>query len=200
MKFPSMSFVCGMVLFLVLTVPVMSTDRWVFGSGGGPVSTGSMQLDGTIGQPVIGLANNGAVELSSGFWFSPSSGGPTSFGVQIDMPSTAHPFQPFWVNGLLINTGSPRTDVPTFFILDVYGQYWFWPGWRYYSPPEATEIDYDLLDVPSGTTTVHVIPEITWPDTGDDTVPGLYFYGAFLTPDLSAIDGDWSAREWGYSP
>lgn len=184
----------------------IAVDRWVFSGGGGYTSSGDAQLHSVIGQPVTGFDSTGATYLSSGFLFEQTSGGPTptpgpsDFGVRIDMPDMVHPGDPFWVTGLLDNSGPVREEVPVFFILDVYGLYWFWPDWTYYAPPENTEIDYLIRNIPNGTTELEVIPEILWPDTGTSTITELYFYGAFLTPDMIAIDGEWTARSWGYGP
>ena len=86
------------------------------------------------------------------------------------------------------------------FILDVFGQFWFWPGWKHYAPPAADEIDFDYLDVPTGSTEVIVLPEFIWPDTGADVVSGLWFYGAMLDPGMSGIVGGMASEEWGYGP
>jgi hypothetical protein len=49
-------------------VPVV--DWWVLASGGGQTSTGSsVTINGTLGQPIAGLSNNGArTNLVSGYW------------------------------------------------------------------------------------------------------------------------------------
>jgi len=85
-------------------------------------------------------------------------------------------------------------------MLEVFGEYWFWPNWTHYAPPAHTGFGFAYLDVPVGETEVIVVPSFIWPDTGTATVPGLWFYGACLSPDLSAIDGAWAARQWGYGP
>jgi hypothetical protein len=51
-------------------------DWWVVASGGGPSSGGVVMMSGTLGQPVIGLAQGGAVSLGAGFWYAEL--GPTS--------------------------------------------------------------------------------------------------------------------------
>jgi hypothetical protein len=122
------------------------------------------------------------------------------YGVSIEMPRWVGSGEQFWVRGIFQNPGPPRSEVPTVFALEVYGEYWFWDDWEHYAPPEATGFDYVLVHVPMGTSEIAVVPEFVWPDTGEETMEGLRFYGAFLTPDLSAIDGRWSMVEWGYGP
>ncbi len=116
------------------------------------------------------------------------------------MPPLAHPGDDFQVDGFLDNPDEGLTDVPTFFILDVYGQLWFWPSGKWYSPPDSMEIDYELKVIPTGTTWVEVVPQFVWPDTGDDELAGLYFYGAMLNSAMNAIEGLWASVEWGYGP
>ena len=121
-------------------------------------------------------------------------------GVRLDLPSMVHPGETFHVTGYLDNPDAAMTAVPTFFILDVYGQFWFWPGWKHYAPPASNDIDYRNLDVPAGTTEVIVLPEFVWPETGSGQADGLWFYGAMLDPGMTSIMGQMAARQFGYGP
>jgi hypothetical protein len=177
----------------------LATDRWVFSGGGGRLEAGIVQLESVIGQPVVGRLEQGSTSLSAGFLFGQSASGPGSFGVTLDLPAMAHPGEPFWVTGNCTNSGDPRT-VNVFFLLDVYGVYWFWPSWVYFNPPESTGIDFRTQNIPSGDSEIEVLPEFIWPDTGDDTVTGLYFYGAFLNEMMNEVIGDWDAQSFGYGP
>jgi len=123
-----------------------------------------------------------------------------ALGVRIELPTTmVHPQDPFFVRGILDNPSDPMDDVPVFFILDVYGSYWFWPSWTHYTPG-STQIDFAVYDVETGSTQITVLPEFVWPDTGGDTVGGLLFYGAMLNEQMNAIRGEMAAVEWGYGP
>lgn len=52
-----------------LAVPAATTlDRWVVGGGGGRVETARYGLEGTIGQPVVGLVEHAPYQLHAGFW------------------------------------------------------------------------------------------------------------------------------------
>ncbi len=121
-------------------------------------------------------------------------------GVRIDMPEMGHPGENFYVTGYLDNPDAPLSDVAVFFILDVYSHFWFWPTWAYYAPPEFTDIDYDVMDISTGSEAIMVIEEFTWPETGNQTAAGLYFYGAMLNDTMSAIRGNMADKEWGYGP
>ena len=52
----------------VLAAPMAtSIDRWVLAGGGGQAQQSPYALDGTIGQPLVGWAQNAGYQLSSGF-------------------------------------------------------------------------------------------------------------------------------------
>jgi hypothetical protein len=64
-------------LFLVM-VSVASAqnyhiDWYVIGSGGGHSASGSYQLDGTIGQPIVGKSSSASYTLDAGFWVGATS-------------------------------------------------------------------------------------------------------------------------------
>jgi len=123
---------------------------------------------------------------------------PPELGVQIHMPSMVYPGDFFSVTGLLGNPGPPIAEAAVFFILDVFGEMWFWDDWTYYAPPASEQIDYRMMEIPAGSTPVDVVAAIPWPDTGPGTVTGLYFHGAMLTPDLRSPIGAIASVEWGY--
>jgi hypothetical protein len=121
-------------------------------------------------------------------------------GVWIDMPVDVHIGDPFFVDGFIENDGAAMSGVQLYFVLEVYGEFWFWPTWSYYSPVTGGTIDYETRNIPSGQTPVTVISLFTWPDTGPATVTGLKMYGAMLDPSAMQIIGDMDVVEWGYSP
>ncbi|MCD4652802.1 S8 family serine peptidase, partial [bacterium] len=121
-------------------------------------------------------------------------------GVRIDVPEMAHPGEMFHVTGYLDNPDPVLSSVPVFFILDVYGEMWFWPGWKHFSPPDFVDIDYRIMDIPTGSSEVIVLAEFAWPDTGSGNISGLFFYGAMLNQQMSGLLGEMAAEQWGYSP
>ncbi|MBN1298044.1 S8 family serine peptidase, partial [bacterium] len=121
-------------------------------------------------------------------------------GVRIEMPKMVRPGEPFYISGYLDNPDEDLFDIPVFFILDVYGDMWFWPAWTHFRYPDHTDISYDTLDVPHGMTPVTVLPVFTWPNTGTSQASGLYMYGAMLESDMSQIIGTIAAVPWGYEP
>lgn len=86
------------------------------------------------------------------------------------------------LTALLYNSTLALEDVPLFIILDVYGQYWYWNEWE-------QDLTYVVTDVPSGITTVPIIAEFIWPETGDAQVLGLNFWGAMLNEAMTAVLG-----------
>ncbi|MBN1355759.1 PQQ-binding-like beta-propeller repeat protein [bacterium] len=122
---------------------------------------------------------------------------PVELGVRIDMPVHVMPGDLFYITGYLDNPGDVLTDIPVFFILDVYGSYWFWDSWVYFEPPNG-EIDYGVMDVPNGTMRIEVIPELTWPDTGVGSASGLILWGAMVNPEFTDILGRYAMHTWGY--
>ena len=122
-------------------------------------------------------------------------------GVRFDMPdNVVTPGSTFYLTALLDNPGPPLMLVPLAVVLDVYGDFWFWPSWSHYSASQGTGFDMQFVNVPVGTTSIQIFAPLTWPDTGDDRVTGLWFYGAMLTPELDAVRGRLGSREWSYVP
>ncbi len=124
-------------------------------------------------------------------------------GTRIEISaSMVHPGDDFQVTGYLDNPGSEALhQVPTFFILDVYGILFFWPSWSMYAPPASNGIDFRYFDVAAGSSLpIDVIPSMIWPDSGSQIVSGLYFLGAMLHPSMTAILGQVAMVEWGYGP
>jgi len=65
----------GGLLALVLTFGGVSAqgsgpavDWWVIASGGAPASGGTVTLNDTLGQPIIGPASGGNATLNAGYW------------------------------------------------------------------------------------------------------------------------------------
>ena len=119
-------------------------------------------------------------------------------GIRLEMPTMAYPGEEFSIIGYFDNPGEPMSKVPTFFIMEAYGNFLFWPSWKLFVDPEHTEIDFEYVDVPTGTTSITVMPPFEWPDTGQDIVTGLGFYGAMLNPEMNGIMGEMAVQEWGY--
>jgi len=121
---------------------------------------------------VFAVGDNGEIMR----WSGPSP----SMRVAVYLPAYISSGGMFSVMGELINPGPAVADAAVFFILDVYGELWFWNDWTYCNPPAATDIDYVTMTVPSGTTPITVVPEFPWPDTGSAEAAGLWFHGGMV--------------------
>lgn len=72
MKTINIGFLLVSVLFnlTILNSEAQQTilSKSVFGSGGGKMTSSSYILNGTVGQPLIGLSNDNSVQAEAGFW------------------------------------------------------------------------------------------------------------------------------------
>jgi hypothetical protein len=112
-----------------------------------------------------------------------------------------HPGESFGLDASLDNPGPDDLEgVPTFVVLELLGEYYFWPSWRHYDPPGQPEIDYSEESLPVGGRRITIIDPFVWPDTGDQTMDGIKFYGALLDPGLTRVLGEIAVVTWGYGP
>ncbi|MBN2054668.1 carboxypeptidase regulatory-like domain-containing protein [bacterium] len=120
--------------------------------------------------------------------------------IGFDMPATI--FQPndtFFLDAVVINNSQPYTALPLFVLLGVLDQYYFWPSWSLYAPPEYMTIDFRRQSVTMGQQVFTIIDPFTWPVV-DHSLSGLIFYGAFLNETFDQVIGGIGYIEWGYAP
>ncbi len=116
----------------------------------------------------------------------------TELGTSLWMPARSFaPGDPVSVKAYLCNPDAVSYEnVPLFVILDVFGEYYFWPSF--------TTFDYETVQLESGLTEVIVLPEFAWPaNTG--TVNGIVWYSAMTDPDIQNLFGTMSSWEFGWS-
>lgn len=82
-----------------------------------------------------------------------------------------------------------EVDLQKFIILDVYGNYYFYPRW-------TTELDYLPLTVTDGYEHSGTILDFTWPEF-DGTAHGIVFWAGIFNPETGSIGG-YSALAFGY--
>ncbi|MBN1880258.1 hypothetical protein JW823_09135 [bacterium] len=121
-------------------------------------------------------------------------------GVWINMPQFVSPDDSFFIHGYLENSGSPLNDIQVFFLLEIYGEYWFWPGWTHYDLQTGSGLDYETRNVASGQTRIYVMNTFTWPDTGTAAINYMAIWGGMLDPFTSALIGDYGYAPWGFGP
>jgi len=120
-------------------------------------------------------------------------------GVQIDMRTHPHPGSSFWINGYLINNGPPIENIDVYFAMQYCSTIWFWPTWT----PNCAGyggVDCVRMTIPQGGKIIEVTPETIWPDTGQDVLSDLLFFGAMVDPRESMILGQFDVVSWGFSP
>ena len=69
-------FLCGLLAASALAADGAAIDWWVLAGGGAPSTGGSVALNDTLGQPIIGPSSGGSVALQAGYWSG--SAGPTA--------------------------------------------------------------------------------------------------------------------------
>jgi uncharacterized protein (DUF362 family) len=113
------------------------------------------------------------------------------FGCTIVMPS--HDYAPgdtCYCDVIVTNpsdTSYPET--PVFVLLDVFGTYYFAPGF--------SGFDYYENDVNPGTQIISVLPEFEWPP-GAGTVAGILWYAAMTNPSMTALLGELDTFTFGW--
>lgn len=131
-------------------------------------------------------------QIDMGFHYDPSHVYCTELGVTIDMPATH--FQtgdPFFCRVTACNPGLDTfPDIPLFVLLDVYGSYYFAPGFGGF--------DYYELNLHPGKTVVEVIPVFSWPP-GTGSASGIIFYAGMTNHDMTDLFGmmDFVVFGWG---
>lgn len=103
-------------------------------------------------------------------------------GVRLEMPSV------FYVPGdtcylrAHVMSDLTRSNVPLFVLLDVYGTYWFWPGW-------TNTTDYSLQNLVPGEVPLDIVSSFVWPDIGGQTATGIVFWSALLNESMTEVLG-----------
>ncbi|MBN1879881.1 hypothetical protein JW823_07195 [bacterium] len=117
-------------------------------------------------------------------------------GVTLELShSMVHPGDTFYCNAVICNQSAIDVHYcPLFVLLDVFGQYFFGPGW-------TTEYDNYLTTlpiIPGGFTEVEIIPAFQWPDNCG-SAEGIRFIAAITDPLVRGIIGEYSIAEFGWS-
>ncbi|HPQ41779.1 MAG TPA: hypothetical protein PLV45_15535, partial [bacterium] len=105
----------------------------------------------------------------------------TDLGLTLTLPLTYYtPGDTFYCDASICNnTGEILSGYPLFILLDVYGDYFWGPGWT----PEFDGYWDELPVLDEGVTDCTVIPEFTWPE-GAGTASGIAFVGCVTDPEI----------------
>jgi len=119
-------------------------------------------------------------------------------GVDLSMPATYFlPGDLCYLFAAIYNDVEPLYDIPFFVVLEVYGNYWMYPAWQWFDGTLVVDRDYVILDVDLGIDMKTIIPEFSWPE-GAGAADNLFFYGALLQPDMSALLGNLDIVQFAY--
>lgn len=97
-----------------------------------------------------------------------------------------------WLEARVCNAGPVAlTGYPLLVVLDVFGEYWFAPGW-------SQSLDFYLVDLAAGELLAHsVIPEFHWPeDVG--SADGIVFWGALCNQEITEVIGVYDRITFGW--
>lgn len=119
--------------------------------------------------------------------------GCNSLGVMLWMPS--HDYGPGDACACRVEVCNPGpdvyADVPLFVILDVFGEYYFWPDFSAY--------DYEVIQTLGTQPLIYqVLPLFQWPDGAGTVTSGVRWLAAITNPEMTAVMGDMDTWEFGW--
>ncbi len=96
------------------------------------------------------------------------------------------------LDAVLVNesAGTPLSNMDLFVILDVYGEYWFFPTWN-------QTVEWVDLPTLNGGTTLYPVFNFAWPEGISGSITGLRFWGALLD-STGSIYGEFDYVDFGY--
>ncbi|MCD4654285.1 hypothetical protein K8T06_10170 [bacterium] len=114
---------------------------------------------------------------------------PDSQGVRLQIPADYYYLdKPFYLDATLYNHGPALSDIPLFILLQIENNFWYWPSW-------SQEVDFKMVDLPSGITDMTILQEFNWPDTSLFWVENVSFLAALVNTETNTILGDWEGLD-----
>ena len=86
--------------------------------------------------------------------------------------------------------GAMAVDAHQYVILDVYGQYWFYPSW-------SQTVDYEQVALAPEHDGAETILRFIWPQTAD-SASGIMFWAALVDTSDSALVSNLEQRQFGF--
>jgi len=152
-------------------------------------------FDQTLSYCPVDFNDDGMPDILAGNGFGGIAWWENQPHVGIDLEMPAHHFTPGSNCGLTatVFNHSPggAGPLPMFIMLEVAGNYWFYPSW-------TPDIQYEFVAVPPGESLHTIFDPFTWP-SGCGAASGVYFVSLFTKPDFSMLMGviDTWAFSWG---
>ncbi len=91
---------------------------------------------------------------------------------------------------MLHNPGAVQVGMDAYVLLEVYGQFWFWPGW-------TLSLDFSNIPCPAMASHESDVLDFIWPQ-GVGAAFGLKFWGAAFVPETYDLIGEVRMITWGY--
>ncbi len=115
----------------------------------------------------------------------------TILGCSIFMPSHDYEAGDECYCDVVVCNPGPETmaDVPVFVLLDVYGSYFFAPGF--------TEFDHYTMTIEPELTVINVLPPFSWP-SGAGAASGVKWYAAMTDAGVTTLVGEFDMFEFGW--
>ena len=112
--------------------------------------------------------------------------------VDIVMPSEQFkPGDPCYINARLWNPELEEVPgLPMFAILDVFGDFYFWPEW-------TSAVSYRSHDLQPGASEISILPSFPWP-ANVGTVSGIGVYAALTNLEMTQLYGDYGYETFGW--
>ena len=114
-------------------------------------------------------------------------------GVYLEMPSDNFgPGDECYLKVIVSNdTYDSYVGIPLFVVLEIYGQFWFYPSWN-------MDLDYEVHYLYARNEFEFMaIPEFIWPED-EGSASGLYFYGAMLNREWTDLFGHMDIFQFSY--
>ncbi len=132
-----------------------------------------------------------------GYFVEPSQDLPSNLGVDLDISKNIFcPGDEFILKAIIGSDGQDRGGMPLAVLLEAMGEYWVWPDWV----PFPANFQFVMTAPGKYGLELNVLGPFNWPDTGRETVSGLYFHGALLNSAFNDIQGEWDSVQFGYAP
>lgn len=116
---------------------------------------------------------------------------PSSSGVSLHLNQDVFEIRDIFHLSRTVVNGGPGVAVDEYIILDVYGQYWFWPSWSESGDFQPRFLAADTVYA------AETVLTFEWPPV-NGAATGLRFWAALLEKNTQRLFGEYDMVEWAY--
>lgn len=117
---------------------------------------------------------------------------PGNITVTIDMPSNLFlPGQHCYLDILAENTGSGILHATLILVLEIYGDFYFWPTWDHV-------FDKNVISLPAGSSIISILPNFIWPHNAG-IARDLFFHTGALNITMTQTLSNIESFQFGFS-